>query len=123
MHDTVARARFPLEHVKKTAGPRALLEDEVGKMRICQPHHHQVADHIKRVRKSRFQTTFGKSPMSIHLFQFIHFNSFISIPSCHFIHFNSFISTHSFQVIHINSFISVHSFSEMNKCGCRFLWL
>ena len=57
------------------------------------------------------RNTFGKS---FNSFQFIHFNSFISIHSFQIVHFNSFVSIHSFQSIHsfIHSFIhsNIHSF-------------
>ena len=60
--------------------------------------------------------------MSIHAFQFMRFNSFMSIHSCRFIRFNSFMSILSFQFIHFKSFISIHSFQflRFSLCVSRF---
>ena len=50
------------------------------------------------------------SIMSIHSCQFVHVNSFMSIHSFHFSHVNSFVSLLSCQVIHVKSLMSMHSF-------------
>ena len=48
--------------------------------------------------------------VSIHSSQFVHFNSFMSVPPFHFRHVNSFISINSFRFICFNSFTSSPSF-------------
>ena len=47
--------------------------------------------------------------MTIHLFQLIHFNSFIAILSFQVIHDNSFASIHAFQFLHFKFFMSINS--------------
>ena len=59
------------------------------------------------------------SCVSIHVFQFLHFNSLVSIPSFQFLHFKSVMSSLSCQFTHVNSFISIHScqFMRFNSCA------
>ena len=59
----------------------------------------------------RFQFLHFNSFMSIHVFQLIHFNSFMSILSFQFIHDNSFVSIHAVQFLHVNWFMSIHFIS------------
>ena len=68
---------------------------------------HQVVGHKKILKQLR---------LSDHFWQFIRFQSFISIHSCSFqvLRFNSLISI-LFQFSHFSSFVSIHSFSSIHS--------
>jgi len=60
VHETVARARFHIKTVKNLSGSehfwKMISAKGAGDCReldfICQPHHHQVVDHIKLFTKT-----------------------------------------------------------------------
>ena len=86
MHETVARARFPLEKVKKLRGWEHFWQMRSAKCaRDCSESSIAQKKRIKLSRSEQFWKM-----RSIHSFQFIHFNSFIHCICFHVINFLSF---------------------------------